>query len=357
MKIYNHLFDQIVSAENLFSAWDAFKLNKRNKKDVMEFEWDLEKNIFNLSRELKSKLYKHGPYVDFYITDPKRRHVHKASARDRILHHAIFKVINPIFEETFTSTSFSCRENYGTHRGVETLSKILRKVSQNGTRSCFVLKCDVKKFFATVDHGILYGILKKRIKDQDTLWLLNEVIESFASEHSNLFEKKGLPIGNLTSQLFANVYMNEFDQFMKNELRIKYYLRYTDDFVIVSDSEKYLKRLIPKIKNFLETKLSLSLHPEKVYIRRLSQGIDFLGYLNFLNHRQMRARTERRIFIKLKARVREFRADKISKLTLEQSLNSFLGVMSHANTWKISQRLQNQFWYWLNRNQIRICVD
>ena len=349
MKIYNHLFEKIVSAENLFSAWDSFKKDKRNKSDVLEFEWHLEENIFKLQRELQNKSYKHGPYTDFYITDPKRRHVHKASARDRILHHSIFNCLNPIFEETFISTSFSCRKGFGTHRGVEALAGMLRSLSENGTHQVYVLKCDIKKFFDTVDHRILFSILKKRIKDSDTLWLLDGVIESFSSEYSNIFQSKGLPIGNLTSQLFANIYMNELDQFMKSKLRVEYYARYTDDFVILSRDEKYLQDLIPKIAEFLEHKLDLNLHPEKVYIRKLHQGIDFLGYLLFLNHRLVRAKTKRRIFTKLKRKIREYKDGAVGKVTLDQSLNSYLGVLSHANTYDLSEKLKNQFWFWLNR--------
>lgn len=226
---------------------------------------------------------------------------------------------------------------------------MLRKLSENGTKQVYVLKCDVKKFFDTVDHGVLYSILKKRIKDQDALWLLNGIIESFSSEYSNIFQSKGLPIGNLTSQLFANVYMNEFDQFMKHELKVKYYARYTDDFVILSRNEEYLRDLLPKIADFLDKKLMLQLHPEKVWIKKLHQGIDFLGYQVFLDHRLVRTRTKRRIFTKLKRRVKEYQSGEVSRLSLDQSLNSYLGVLSHANTWKLSQRLKNQFWFWLNR--------
>lgn len=349
MKIYNHLFDRIVSAENLFSAWDSFKKDKRNKTDVLEFEWRLEENIFKLHRELQSKTYKHGPYTDFYITDPKRRHVHKASARDRILHHGIFNVINPIFEETFIPTSFSCRKDFGTHRGVEVVAGMLRSLSENGTRQVYVLKCDIKKFFDSVDHRILFNILKKRIKDPDTLWLLDRIIDSFSSEYSNIFQNKGLPIGNLTSQLFANIYMNELDQFMKGKLRVEYYARYTDDFVILSRDKRYLEELIPKISQFLEQKLELKLHPEKVYIRKLHEGIDFLGYLIFLDHRLVRAKTKRRIFTKLRRRIREYKRGDIGRVALDQSLNSYLGVLSHANAFKLCEKLKNQFWFWLNR--------
>ncbi|TSC55833.1 MAG: RNA-directed DNA polymerase [Parcubacteria group bacterium Greene0416_39] len=232
MKIYKNLFEQIISPEPLFSAWDVFKQDKRKRPDVQRFEWNLEENIFKLHRDLKNKRYKHGPYKGFYIKDPKQRHIHKATVRDRVLHHAVFSVINPMFEPTFISTSFSCRIGYGTHRGVATLDNMMRKVSQNNTQPCYVLKCDIKKFFDSVDHNTLLSILGRRIRDEDVMWLLEEIIESFP---------RGLPIGNLTSQIFANIYMNEFDQFVKHELKVKYYVRYTDDFAIVSDNEYTLR--------------------------------------------------------------------------------------------------------------------
>ena len=179
MKIYRDIFNEIISPENLFSAWDAFRSDKRNKRDVMEFEWSLEENIFNLHRELKNKTYKHGPYTGFYITDPKQRHIHKASVRDRILHHAVFSVLNPIFEPTFISTSFSCRVGYGSHKGVDALQKMLLGVSKNRKKACLALKCDIRKFFDSVDQRILLSILEKRIKDENALWLLKSIVGSY----------------------------------------------------------------------------------------------------------------------------------------------------------------------------------
>jgi len=179
MKIYKSLFEQIISPENLFAAWDVFKRDKLKKSDVMRFEWRLEESIFELYRELKNKTYKHGPYSGFYITDPKQRHIHKALVRDRVLHHAIFTIINPIFEETFVPTSFSCRIGYGTHRGVAVLEKMIRKVSHNGTRPCFVLKCDIRKFFDSVDHKTLLSIMEKRIRDEGAVWLLSSIVGSY----------------------------------------------------------------------------------------------------------------------------------------------------------------------------------
>lgn len=347
MKVYKNLFEKIISPENLFSAWDVFKSDKRNRYDVQQFEWSLEQNIFQLRHELKNKTYKHGPYTGFYIRDPKQRHIHKALVRDRILHHVVFSLINPIFEETFISTSFSCRIGYGTHRGIAVLEKMARRIYKNGTSSCFILKCDIQKFFDSVDHNVLLSILRKRIKDEDVMWLLQEVIESYSSSRSTIFEKRGLPIGNLTSQLFANVYMNEFDQFMKNSLKVRNYVRYTDDFAIVSESFAYLEGLLGSIKEFLECKLALSLHPKKITILKFNRGIDFLGYLIFPNHRLIRTKTKHRIFTKLRRRINEFHGGRINRLTLEQSLQSYFGVFSHANTYELYNELKNQYWFWL----------
>ena len=232
MKTYSDIFKSIIFPENLFSAWEEFKKRKQKKPDVQRFEFDLERNLFQLHRDLEDKTYRHGAYEGFYVNDPKQRRIYKATVRDRILHHAVFSVINPMFEPTFISTSFSCRVGYGTHRGVATLNKMMRKVSQNNIQPCYVLKGDIKKFFDSVDHSVLLSILGTCIRDENAMWLLEEIIESFP---------KGLPIGNLTSQIFANIYMNEFDQFVKHELRVKYYVRYTDDFAIVSDNQYTLR--------------------------------------------------------------------------------------------------------------------
>jgi len=344
MKIYKNLFNDIISAENLFSAWDKFKNGKRNKKDVQHFEWNLEENIFKLHRELKNKTYKHSSYISFNISDPKPRNIHKAQVRDRVLHHAIFQVLNPILEAGFISASFSCRVGYGTHKGVDYLQDILRKVSKNGRVSCSALKCDVKKFFDTIDHNVLLNILKKKIKDDDTIWLLNQTISSFSSNYSLLGINKGVPIGNLTSQLFANVYMNELDRFMKQDLRVKYYLRYTDDFLILSESKEYLENIVPEIINFLEENLLLRIHEEKTKIRKTSQGIDFLGYVVFQKYRLVRTKTKRRMFKKFESKIKEYKQGAISKNSLLQSLQSYLGFLCHANTYEIKHYLKNRFW-------------
>lgn len=346
MKIYKNIFDRMVSPENLFSAWDKFKSDKQKKRDVQYFEWRLEENIFQLHRDLKSRSYRHGVYTSFYIRDPKQRHIHKASVRDRVLHHAVFSVINPLFEETFIPTSFSCRIDYGTHKGIDLLDKTLRQISGNSFKPCFVLKGDIKKFFDTIDHSILLSIIRKRIKDTDTMWLLEEIIESFISRYSTLFERKGLPIGNLTSQLFANIYLNEFDQFIGHTLKVKHYIRYTDDFVIIADNKLYLENLIISIRSYLSDKLVLELHSKKLTIRKFHQGIDFLGYIIFPHYRLLRTKTKQRIFRKLEKRNWEYKNGTINKQTLEQSFQSYLGVLSHCNSYKLQEKLKNQVYSW-----------
>lgn len=192
MRVYKNIFEKMISLEDLFEAWGAFVSDKRKKPDVQIFEWNLEKHIFSLYRELKNKTYKHGSYTGFYVHDPKQRHIHKAFVRDRVLHHAIFSVINPIFEPTFISTSFSCRIGYGTHKGVEFLENTIRKVSKNNKRPCFVLKCDIRKFFDSVNHKILLTVLEKRIKDESAIWLLKSVVESYSSSLGQRERERGI---------------------------------------------------------------------------------------------------------------------------------------------------------------------
>lgn len=185
MKFYKNIFDEIISLENLFLAWDEFKKDKGSKKDVLEFEWNLEPNIFELHRDLKYHRYKHGVYTPFNICDPKPRKIHKATVRDRILHHAVFRVLNPLFEPAFISHSFSCRVKKGTHKGVNSLANFLNKVSKNCRKPCCVLKCDIKKFFDSVDHDILLSIIARKIKDENTIWLLKEIVKSFPTKDPN----------------------------------------------------------------------------------------------------------------------------------------------------------------------------
>lgn len=370
MKIYKNVFEKIINPGNLFKAWEEFKSGKLHKPDVLLFELHLEDNLFQLYRDLKHHTYKHGEYHSFFITDPKLREINKATVRDRVLHHAIFRVLCPLFEPTFISNSFSCQIDKGNHKGVECLSKIVRGVSKNYTRRCFVMKCDISKFFNGVDHQILLSIIKRRIKGDNFYWLIEEIIGSFGHEIESQFQlelfglqsevskihkqqsmsinKRGIPIGNLTSQIFANIYMNEFDQFVKHKLKVKHYCRYTDDFVIIASNQQHLKDLLSKIQLFLQNELKLELHPNKISIRKVRQGIDFLGYVVLPYYRKVRTKTKNRIFKKLKQKIDLFKGREISEKSLHQSLNSYLGVFSHANAYNFDLELKNKFWFWRN---------
>ncbi|MFH0853160.1 MAG: reverse transcriptase domain-containing protein [bacterium] len=173
------IFKKITSSENLFSAWVEFRKGKERKTDVLAFAWRLEENIFELQRKLQSGRYRHGHYTSFNICDPKPRNIHKATVRDRIVHHAVFAALNPIFEPTFIADSFSCRVNRGTHKGVERLHSMLRKASRNNTWACYALKCDVRKFFVSVDQNILLTQIRKRITDEKTFNLVERIITSY----------------------------------------------------------------------------------------------------------------------------------------------------------------------------------
>lgn len=349
MKTFSHLYPKIISIENLFQAWEEFKVGKRQKKDVQEFESHLEDNLFNLHQELLSKHYRHSSYTSFYVQDPKVRHIHKAVVKDRIVHHAIFSILSPIFEPTFITESYSCRKGFGTHKGFEKLVVYSRKVSQNYIQDCWALKCDIKKFFASVDHQTLLCLIRERIKDPDLLWLLEEIVGSFG-------EGKGIPIGNLTSQLFANVYLNGLDQFVKHNLKVKYYLRYADDFVLLSQNRDTLIEYLEKLKLFLKENLNLELHPTKVSLRKLTWGIDFVGYTALPHYELVRTKTKKRIFRKIQSKVEDFNQDKVSIEALNQSIQSYLGVLSRANTYELKQELGNQIWFWLN-NYRKLNID
>ncbi len=312
------LFDGIISPENVFSAWREFQKDKRNRPDVQEFETNAEESIFALCEDLKSGRYHHGPYKAFWVCDPKRRLIHKACVRDRLLHHAIFRVLYPIFNKHWIYDSFSSRESKGTHAALKRFRDFTWKVSRNNTRDVWVLKADVKKYFDSIDHEILKKLLIRSLSyggklsagilgialsngafpnedrslknDNRLLDLLRDNIQSYST-----LSGKGIPLGNLTSQLFANIYLNPFDQYVKRRLSVSYYLRYADDTVIVSDSREFLVDLLPCLRSFLADELQLTVHPNKVSISRWDKGIDVLGFISYPTKTIMRASTERRM--------------------------------------------------------------
>lgn len=329
-----HTFHDIISLENLLVAWREFRRGKRGKPDVKAFELHLLDNLGSLHDDLAAKTYRHGGYRDFFISDPKPRHIHKASVRDRVLHHAIYHTLYPFFDRTFIATSFSCRTGKGTHKASNCFRDYARRASRNYRWTCWALKMDIKKFFASIDQIVLAGILAQYIPDRDILWLLEKVVGSFQSTGPG----KGLPLGNLTSQLLVNIYMNEFDQFVKHRLKAKHYIRYADDFVLLSPDKTWLEAQVPRIEKFLQDVLCLSLHPDKVYIRSLASGVDFLGWVHFLRHRVLRAATARRM------------RKRISGHPTPETVQSYLGLLSHGKTYHLRQHVLADYWLWRDKS-------
>lgn len=324
-KVCIHTYDYIISIENLLLGWKEFVKGKRRRKDVQEFEQKLMENIISLHKDLSDKTYKHSKYQAFNISDPKPRNIHKAQVRDRLLHRAIYRVLYPFFDTTFIARSYSCRMRKGMHKGLHTFRRGSSKVSLNYTKTAWVLKCDIRKFFASIDHKTLMNIFQKYIPDADILWLLSKIISSFSTAKNT-----GLPLGNLTSQLFVNIYMNEFDQFMKHKMKARYYIRYADDFAIFSQDKKWLVSLVQEIKSFLFDKLKLTLHPKKISIQTVTSGIDFLGWVHFPDHRVLRTTTKHRLFRSIEEKQAKF-----------ETVQSYLGVLSHGNTKKLQQKVKD----------------
>lgn len=318
---YRGSFADIVSIENLLGAWSEFVRGKQGKRDVQKFSWRLMDNICSLNRELATGGYRHGGYHAFRISDPKPRNIHKARVRDRLVHHALHRVLMPFFDRLFIADSYSCRTGKGVHRALNQFRSYARRVSANHTRTCWVLQCDIRAFFASVDHSILLDRLRERVVDVSITRLLEEVVRSFSSTRRGV----GIPLGNITSQLFANVYLHEFDQYMKHQCGARYYIRYADDFVVLSPDRARLEALIPRIREFLAERLRLALHPRKVSIGTIASGIDFLGWVHFPTHRVLRTATRRRMVRRL------------SVCRDSATIASYRGLLKHGNTWKLGQ--------------------
>lgn len=324
----SHSYSDVISLGNLFTAWHEFAIGKSKRKDVQQFSRNLIDNIVSLHTDLADRTYTHGGYIHFSITDPKPRNIHKATVRDRILHHAIYRLLYPFFDKTFIADSYSCRDNKGGHRAINKFRSFGNQVSKNHTKPAWVLKCDIRKFFASIDHTVLLTILSFYIPDRNIIWLLERVISSFDSGVPAV----GLPLGNLTSQLFCNVYMNEFDQFVKHRLKSKYYIRYADDFVLLAGDKNVLASHALKISDFLNKSLKLSLHPSKVFTKTIASGLDFLGWVQFPKHRTLRTSTKARML------------RRIHESPKPATLASYTGMISHGNAFHLRERLLNEYW-------------
>ena len=303
MKTYKNLYPQIYSMQNLILAWQKARKGKTKKQYIIKFEKDLAYNLRLLNLELKYQKYKPKHLETFILRDPKTRIISKSDFRDRIIHHAICNIIEPIFDKTFISDSCANRKRKGNLFAIKRFDKFKRKVSKNGKQNGwfnnnqvkgYCLKADIKHYFQEVNHEILLNIIKRKIKDKNVVNLIKIIIEG----HNE--SEKGMPLGNLTSQFFANIYLNELDKFVKHKLRAKYYIRYVDDFVIIYTSKSQLQTWKKEIDDFLREKLKLELHPDKSRIISLSKGIDFVGFRNFYYFRLLRKRNIKNMKIKVR---------------------------------------------------------
>jgi len=345
MKTHNKLYKKLYSKENLISAFREARKGKSKKDYVINFESNLERNIAILQRDLRLKKYNPTKLKKFIIRDPKTRTIHASIFRDRIVHHAIINLIKPIYEKIFIYDSFASRKSKGTHLAVKRFECFIKKVSSNGRKikkpfnnnsiKGYVLKADIRHYFDTIDHKVLINILRKKIGDKDFINLIKLVLDNFEPS----IKGKGLPLGNYTSQFFANVYLNNLDYFVKHRLKAKYYIRYVDDFVILHKDKKTLFEYMDKIRKYLKN-LRLELHPDKSEIHALRNGITFLGYRIFYHHRLLRKRNIRYFKRKLNEKIEFYRHGLISKKELDSFLQGWKGYSSFANTFNFNKKIE-----------------
>lgn len=269
-------FEEFYDPRSLYASWWRFRRGKRLRKDILVFERHLEDELFTLAEDLARDRYVHGEYHRFYVRDPKYRMIHKAAVRDRVVHQALSDIWQPVFEKRFFFDSYASRFEKGTMRAIARLVAFIRKTNRNGRQEAWIFHGDVKDFFGSIDHEILLAKLARTIKDARYFNLVEKIIKSFSCVPG-----KGLPLGNLTSQLFANVYLHELDYFVKQKLGIRFYVRYSDDFFIVADNREVLSDVALNIKQFLSSECKLSLPPDKIKIQPLSRGVDALGTVIF----------------------------------------------------------------------------
>lgn len=335
MRQFKRLYPLIYSFDNLFAAYLKARKGRRYDADVLRFSSHLEDELITLYRDLATETYRTGEYRTFIVCEPKRREVAALPFRDRVAHHAICNVIEPLFDRGFIRHSYACRAGKGTHAGADQITTWLRLLWRTGT-SPYVLKADISGYFASVDHEALISILSHKIACDRTMDLLTHIIDGAGSGG------KGMPIGNLTSQLFANIYLNELDQFVKHQLHVKYYLRYMDDFVILHPSKPKLHRWRYAIATFLDQRLHLSFN-NRTTTFPASQGIDFLGYRIWRTHRLLRKRNVRDMKRRLKRFERHYSAGQTTRDQIYASIQSWIGHAKHANTYNLRQQMFSDF--------------
>jgi hypothetical protein len=358
-------FDQgFFLIEELFEAYEECRKNKRTTTSALDFEIDYEPALLKLCHEINTGSYQPDRMTTFILNEPVKREVFAADFRDRIVHHLVIKKLNPLFEKIFIYDSYACRTGKGTIFGIRRLDRFIRRCSRNYTRDCYVLKLDIQGFFMHIDRTILFNRLRDFIKrfyhhsNQSLLIDLcqkiinhdptqNCKINGFKSDWDLLPRDKslfhspphcGLPIGNLTSQIFANFYFNDFDHFIKKTLGLSYYGRYVDDFIIVHEEKEYLKNLVPKIKHFLFEHLRLTLHPKKIYLQHFSKGVPFLGAFIKPHRIYTQRRNTGRFYEAIRKQntvIKNRAPTKEDQNNFLRTMNSYLGMMKHYRTYRL----------------------
>lgn len=345
MRRRGNLFGEIISFSNLLAAAKEAVRGKRLRPEPAAFHYDLEFNLMRLQEELASKKYRPGAYRTFTIRDPKSRLISAAPYRDRVVHHAICRVIEPIFDRAFVFDSYANRVEKGTHKALDRCTVFCRKTK-------YVLKCDVEKFFPSIDHEILLEIVARKIKCTDTLALLRVIVESSNPQEAihryfpgdDLFtpyvRRRGIPIGNLTSQLFGNIALHPMDHFIKEVKSRKLYVRYADDFLIFGDDKADLRALLEEIREFLFP-YRLALHAHKCVVIRVKDGIPFLGWRVYPDHRRLRRATGVRIQRNLQRLARAYRNGEVGPDRVKATIASVVGHLEHGDTWSLRGKM---FW-------------
>ncbi|MED3732568.1 reverse transcriptase domain-containing protein [Geobacillus stearothermophilus] len=351
MKRLGHLYERIVDYENLYNAYLNARKNKRFRGDVLEFSHNLEENLIQIQNELIYKTYKVGRYREFYVYDPKKRLVMALPFKDRVVQWAIYRVLEPVFDRQFIYDSYACRKGKGVQKAADRLQYWLRKLDR-GRKNPYYLKLDISKYFYRIDHDVLMGILRRKVKDQDVLWLLEKIVRSEDTKFGiplgdHDFEQEridgvGMPIGNLTSQLFANLYLNELDQYAKHELHLHYYIRYMDDVIVLHESKQELRKVLEEIDIFLRSELRLQLN-NKTAIRPIRQGIEFVGYRIWPTHRKLKKKTAKKMKRRLRYLKKAYARGEVSADEVRATLMSYLGLMKHADCHRLKQKILRDF--------------
>ncbi|KHO47418.1 MAG: RNA-directed DNA polymerase [archaeon GW2011_AR5] len=340
-----NLYNQICSYDNLLLAYRKARKNKTSKWYVHKFEKELERNLAKLEAELRTDTYQPHPLKNFVIRDPKTRTISSSHFRDRVVHHAICNVIEPLFEKSFIHDSYASRKGKGTHAAIKRFDTFKRKASKNGRlvknakdgnmTIGYFLKADIRHYFETVDHEILLKILAKKINDDKVMSLIRKIVANHSTKNW-----KGMPIGNLTSQFFANIYLNELDKFVKHNLRARFYIRYLDDFVILHDKKVVLEWWKSRIDEFLKNSLKLELHPDKSKIYALHSGANFLGFRIFYHHKLLKKSNLRSMNLRMEELAEDYKNGNISQGELDAKISGWCAYAVHGNTYKIRNRIR-----------------